>query len=106
MRKLVVILLVLLVSCSAQRQLQNTFVGKDLKFLQENFGQPKTVLKLADEEVYIFETLTELKSTEVSQGRLSLDPIISPKVTKTEIYSFTLKNGVVVKSSLEEKYER
>lgn len=106
MNKWLFFLLVVLVSCSGQRQLQKSFNGRDLSFLKAQFGEPKTVLDTDEGVVYIFEMIKELESTEVSQGKLALDPIITPRVKKTETYFFTFKNNEVIKSRVEERYER
>jgi len=47
MNKVVYILLILIVSvsCSTQRQLRKAFVGKPLSKIEANFGQPKTVIE-------------------------------------------------------------
>ncbi len=108
MSRIIFILLILIVSvsCSTQRQLRKAFVGKPVSKIEANFGQPKTVIEKEGEKLYIFEKTEELQSTEIGQGQLTLDPIITPKVTKTEMYYFTVKNGTVTKARLEEDYKR
>ena len=108
MRKIAFLLLILIVSvsCSTQRQLRKAFVGKPVSKMETNFGQPKTVIEKEGEKLYIFEKTEKLASTEIGQGQLTLDPIITPKVTKTERYYFTVKNGTIIKARFEEDYER
>jgi len=105
-RILLLILVIAAVSCSPQRSLQKAYMGKPQSILTEKFGKPKTILDQGDEKVYIYETITELKSTEISQAKLTLDPMVSPDVQKTERYYFTVKGEKIVKVKLEEEYER
>jgi len=70
------------------------------------FGYPKTILDQGAEKVYVYEIIKNLKSTEIGQGKLTLDPIISPMVQKTERYYFTVKDGKIIDVKLEEEYER
>ena len=103
---LVLIVVVILVSCGSQKQLQKAYLGKSISAITERFGEPKTILQQGMQKTYVFELTKNLESTEVSQGKLSLDPIITPKVKKTERYYFTVENDKVVKTKFEEEYER
>ena len=102
----VIILFFVLVSCGSQRQLQKTYFGKPQSVLEDKFGKPKTVLNHDKEKVLIYEKTEELRSTEIKQGKLTLDPIVSPMVKKTERYYFTIKEGIITKAKFEEEYER
>ena len=81
-------------------------MGKPVSYLGEEFGTPKSVIEKDGGKIFVYEKKEELRSTEINQGKLALDPIIAPKVLKTEIYHFTVKDGIVTKVSLEEEYER
>ena len=105
-RLLYIILLTLMVSCGVQRSLQKTYVGKSQSVLSANFGYPKTVLEHGDEKIYVYEIIKELKSTEISQAKLTLDPMISPSVQKTERYYFTVKDERIIKVKVEEEYDK
>jgi hypothetical protein len=105
-RILIFIFLVTLISCGVQRSLQKAYLGKSQLVLSEKFGNPKTILDYGDEKVYVYEIVKELKSTEISQAKLTLDPMISPMVEKTERYYFTVKDEKIVKVKLEEEYDR
>lgn len=105
-RILVIILIFIAASCSSQKNLQKSFIGKPTSVLKEQFGSPETILDQGDEKVYVYKRIKKLKSTEISQGKLTLDPIISPKVKKTEHFYFTVKNGKIVKVKLEQEYKR
>ena len=94
------------ISCSTQKHLQKSYIGKSSSVLTEDFGRPKTILDRGDEKIYIFEKITELKSTEISQHKLTLDPMVSPRAKKTELFYFTVKDGKITKAKLEETYER
>ncbi len=107
MKRIVLILIIFLsISCSTQRHLQKSYVGKSSSVLTEDFGRPKTILDKGDKKVYIFEKITELKSTEISQHKLTLDPMVSPRAKKTELFYFTVKDGKIIEAKLEEEYER
>jgi len=93
-------------SCGTKRQLQTQFKGKPVTVLTEQFGEPKTILKKENETVYVFEKIKELESTEINQGRLTLDEIVTPKVSKTERYYFTVRDSIIVETRYEEEYER
>ncbi len=107
MRRLYIIIsLVLLVGCGQQRQLQRTYIGQPQKMLEQKFGYPKTILTTDEGEVYVYEVSKKLKSTEIGQGKLTLDPIVSPGVQKTERYYFTVNAGKITSVRLEEEYEK
>lgn len=105
-RLLIVIFLLGIMACSSQKKLQRSYVGKSLTTLETEFGEPKTILDKEEGKVYVFEKTVELRSTEIKQAKLTLDPMITPKVTKTERYYATVKNGVVTAIELEKEYER
>ncbi|MEN8118066.1 MAG: hypothetical protein ABFS16_13865 [Bacteroidota bacterium] len=94
------------VACSAQKQLQKSYIGKPVLELEETLGKPKTVFNQDGGKMYIFERVEKLKSTEISQHKLTLDPMVSPEVTKTERYYVSVKDGIIVKIKAEEAYER
>lgn len=96
----------ILLACGASKQLSKVYVGKPASAVLEKFGQPKVVLDRNEGQVYIYEKVEELRSTEISQGKLTLDPIVTPMVDKTERYYFTIKDSVVVDAKFEEVYER
>jgi hypothetical protein len=105
-RTFIILLFIIAMSCSPQRALQKAYIGKPQSALDKKFGKPKTVLENENEKVYIYEVVEELKSTEISQAKLTLDPMISPMVEKTERYYFTVKAEKIVKVKLEVEYER
>lgn len=102
----ILIILISLLSCSQQRSLQKTFVGKPQSVLSGKFGHPKTVLDRVDEKIYVYEIVKELKSTTINQGKLTMDPMVSPVVEKTERYYFTVKNEKIVAVKVEDEYQR
>lgn len=105
-RILSILFLLCAVSCGTNRQLYKSFSGKPISVANEKFGQPTKVIDKGDEKVYIYEVTKKLGSTEISQGKLTLDPIVTPQVKKTERYYFTVKDGVIVKTKCEEEYNR
>jgi hypothetical protein len=103
---LIIFIPVFLFSCGAQRQLRQSYTGKPVTILHDRFGTPEIVLDEGSDTVYIFQNTEDLRSTEISQGKMTLDPIVSPKARKTERYYFTIKNGIITDARLEEEYER
>jgi hypothetical protein len=95
-----------MVSCSPQRNLQKAYVGKPISVLSGKFGNPKTVFEQENEKIYVYEIVKELKSTTINQGKLSLDPIVSPVVVKTERYYFTVRNDKIIEAKMEDEYQR
>lgn len=95
-----------LVSCGTQQQLKKSFTGKPASVLEPQFGKPVSIIETAGDSVYIFEKTEKLHSAEISQGRLTLDPIVTPIVNKTERFYFTVKNGMIMKTRFEEEYKR
>ncbi|MCK3684344.1 hypothetical protein [Maribellus sp. YY47] len=105
-RFLLLLILVAAMACSPQKKIQRSYVGKPITALLKEMGDPQQVFDNETGKVYIFEKQKALKGTEISQGRLALDPIVTPKVQKTERYYVTVKEGVIVKIKLENEYER
>ena len=106
LRIFVIILLFIAVSCGHQRALQKEYVGKPVSVLSEKYGYPKVILEQENWKVYVYEIVKDLKSTEINQAKLTLDPVVSPMVQKTERYYFTVKNGKITNVKLEEEYDR
>ena len=105
-RILILLLIFIGISCGTKKQLYKQYNGQPVTILEEAFGEPKTILERENEKVYVFEIEKELESTEISQGKLTLDPMVTPKVKKIERYYFTVQNGMITKTKFEEEYER
>ncbi len=105
-RYFILVFIVFLVSCSSQKKLQKTYVGKPQTILSAKFGYPKATFDQGDEKVLVYEIVKDLESTEIQQAKLTLDPIVSPMVQKTERYYFTIRDSVIVKVKKEEEYQR
>ena len=103
---LLLFIIVLSISCSTQKRIKKTFIGEPIAMLQDELGKPKTVLDQKEAKVYIFEKTVELRSTEISQAKLTLDPMISPMVKKFERYYVTVKDEIITNIRFEEEYER
>jgi hypothetical protein len=101
-----ILLFFIVFACGTKKQLQRQFKAQPLSVLKETFGEPKTILEQENGNVYVFERLKKLESTEISQGKLTLDAIISPKVNKIERYYFTVRDSIIVETRYEEEYER
>jgi hypothetical protein len=105
-RFLLILFFLTAVSCGINRQLHKSFSGKPISIASDKFGKPKTIIEKNGEKVYVFEVIKKLESTEIAQGKLTLDPMVTPQVIKTERYYFTVKDRVIVKTKYEEEYER
>lgn len=102
----IMVIFSLLGSCSPQRKLQKAYHGQPVSILKKEYGIPATIIERKNDTIFMYEKVDSLRSTEISQGRLSLDPIITPAVIKTERIYFTVKKGVVTEVSSEDEYER
>jgi len=105
-RVILFFVVVFMLACGTPKKISKQYINKPVTFLKEAFGEPKTVIENVDRHVFIYEIEKELKSTEINQGKLTLDPIITPKVTKITRYYFTVKNDMVISSKFEEEYKR
>ncbi len=103
---LLLLFIVLLVSCGPQRKLQRTYVGKPVSVIETELGKAINSFEKEEGQIYVFEKIIHLKDTEISQHKITLDPIITPKVIKTERYFVTAVDGVISKIKMEEEYER
>ncbi|MCK5729431.1 MAG: hypothetical protein KAH68_00065 [Draconibacterium sp.] len=107
MQRVVLLLMVFFFfSCGTQKKLQKSYVGQPSFVLIENFGNPKVILDRENAKIYVFEKILLLKSTEISQGKLTLDPMVSPMVQKTELFYFTIKDNIITEVKVEEEYKR
>lgn len=105
-RILILLLVVFAISCSPQRKLQKTYLGQPISALESEFGRATTVFDKENGKEYIFENVEYLKSTEISQHKLTLDPMVSPKVKKTSRYYVLVVDGIISKIKFEEEYDR
>lgn len=104
--RITLFLFVVLVACGTQNKISRQYVNKPVTDLKEAFGELKAVIESADGQIYIYEKETELRSTEISQGKSTRDPIITPKAIKITRYYFVVKNDTVVSSKFEEEYKK
>jgi len=105
-RIILLFVVIFITACGAQRKISRQYNNKSVADIKETFGEPKTVIESANGHIFIYEIEKELESTVVSQGKLTLDPIITPKATKITRYYFTVKNDTVISSKFEEEYKR
>lgn len=105
-RLIFIFIVFIVISCTSARQVHKLYLGKPLPEIEAKLGAPVTIIEKNDSKIYVFEELKELKSTEISQGKLTLDPIVTPPVKKTRRYFLTVKDNIVVKTRLEEEYNR
>lgn len=103
---LLVIIALLVFACSPQKKIQKAYFGKPISVMEEEFGKAKAIFDKSEGQEYIFEKEKQLKSTEINQQKFTLDPIITPKVKKTERYSVTVIDGIISKIKYEKEYER
>lgn len=102
----IVVISMVIISCGNQRQLVKSYSGKPASALFKEYGNPITVIGKENDSIFIYEKIEELSGTEISQGKLTLDPIYTPPVTKTTRFYFTISNGVIIDARSEEEYER
>jgi len=91
--------------CGPMRKL-NKYRGQEIKSVIDDLGEPASVIPLSEGKIYIWEKSTTLKSTEIAKGQMTLDPMISPAVIKTEKTVFTTMDGKVVAVKKETEYTR
>jgi len=105
-RILILFTALFIISCSTQRKLQKTYIGKPISAVESEFGKAKTVFEIENGKEYIFEKVEHLKSAEISQHKLTLDPMVTPQAIKTIRYFVTVVDGAITKINIEEEYER
>jgi hypothetical protein len=105
-RLFILVAFISMLSCGTQRSLQKSFLGKPQSVLSGKFGNPKTVFDSEDGKIYVYEIVKELKSATINQGKLTLDPMVSPGVQKTERYYFTVKDDKIVAVKVDDEYQR
>ncbi|MCY1718849.1 hypothetical protein OU798_00755 [Prolixibacteraceae bacterium Z1-6] len=107
MNRIILLLITLIViSCSAQKKLQKSYVGQPVSVMEKEFGKAKTIFEKSEGQEYIFEKVEFLKSTEISQHKITLDPMITPKVKKITHYATLVRDGIIVEINVDEEYER
>lgn len=100
------LLSVLLMACSPHKKLARHYIGKTLQEINRELGPSKTVFKKQDYDLYIFEKQKHLKATKIDQGKITLDKMVTPPVTKTERYYVTVKNDTIQAIRYEKVYNR
>ena len=97
------IVLLFFIGCGNIRHLKK-LEGEKIEVVEKEYGKPDSIIPISDGQLYIYKKTKNLKSAEINQGQLSLDPMVTPKVTKTEKIVFTVKNGVVKNIKREIEY--
>ena len=103
---IILFLLVFSLACNTQKKFQKSYIGQPLTELEKELGKPTTVFEKNNGNMYVFEKKEKLKSAEISQHKLTLDPMVSPEALKTSRYYVTVVDGVITKIKIEEEYER
>lgn len=109
MKRFFIVVLIALSACGIQSQLNRTFTGKDLAFIEEQLRMKVSHISQIENGLSkaVFVKTESLRSTTINQGQGTLDPIRSPSVDKTEYFIFILdENGQVIKSEYNKEYER
>src|SRR5690606_37427950 len=91
----ILLIISFMVSCSSNRKLQKSYSGKPVSILKKEYALPSTIIERKSDTIFIYEKIDSLRSTEISQGRLTLDPIVTPAVVKTERFYFTVEKGII-----------
>lgn len=105
-RLFIVLLAVFAFACGPEKSLQKKYVGENVSAMEMEFGKPTAVFNNGNSYTYMFEKVTDLKSTEISQHKITLDPMVSPEVIKTQNCTVTVVDGIIKKIVLDEEYER
>lgn len=84
------------------------FIGSDKIQLDHYFGQRGSIVSLKNEKKYVVYTKNKfLRSSAISKGETTLDPMVTPSVEKNEKYIFYLdKNDKVIECKVETSYQR
>ncbi len=105
-RILLFVLLIFMISCGPLHKLHKTYIGQPLSSMEDEYGKAKSIFEKNGETLYIFEKTEYLKSTEISQHKLTLDPMVTPEAKKIMHYYVTVKDGIISNIKLESEYER
>ncbi len=100
-----ILLVVLIAGCGVQSRI-NKMKGHTVSSMLQELGKPTTIIPRASDSVYVYEIKKELASTEINKGALTLDPMVTPTVEKTDKYIFVVKSGYVVETRHEKTYIR
>jgi hypothetical protein len=94
-------------SCSIERNLEKQYVGKDLSFLEEQYGEKPVIIQLSEtKKMAVYEQTKSLKGTTINQGETTLNPMSSPAVTQKERTIFYLdQNNRITSCKFERTYE-
>ncbi|HQN94275.1 MAG TPA: hypothetical protein PLQ09_09145 [Prolixibacteraceae bacterium] len=100
--------LLFLAGCSTSARLSKKYTGKGIEVLYREMGNPvNTVVLENGNRIFEYEKETFVRQTEISTGRGTLDPRISPSYSKVEIYLFEIdKEGVIVRTAYKKQIEK
>jgi hypothetical protein len=96
------------VSCSVTTNLSQKYVGRGVEVLYKEKGTPSTVAKLDNgNKLFTYVKETIVRETEISTGRGTLDPRISPSFIKIETYCFEVNaNGIIVQTDYKKRIQK
>ncbi|MGQ8335465.1 hypothetical protein ACUNWD_02870 [Sunxiuqinia sp. A32] len=109
MKKILPLLLIVLFSCSVHSQLNRTFMGKDIQYIEKNLKMKANKVQNLDNGLsrVIFIKEKDLGSSTIAKGEGTLDPMTTPPVSKKEYYTFILDNeGKVIRTDYQKEYEK
>jgi hypothetical protein len=101
----VLFVLVIAFSCSTTSKLRK-FEGKPIQSVMDAMGKPARIGAFSSDSLFIYENKEVLRGAEISKGQTTLDPMITPAVTKSEIMIFRVKGGIVTEVRKEIEYTR
>ncbi|HKM92220.1 MAG TPA: hypothetical protein VJY41_01075 [Prolixibacteraceae bacterium] len=99
------LLIVLLMSCNVEKQIERKYEGEGREMVLHDFGEPQKVVDMGNGiERFIYIKETYIRETEIGIGKGTLDPRISPAFIKEETWRFDIDaKGQVVGSNYEKR---
>ncbi len=95
-------------ACSVSQKVSSKYKGKGVEILYKELGSPKSVTEMDNgNKLFVYEKETIVRSTEISTGRGTLDPRISPAYSKVETFLFEVNSeGLIIDTGYEKRIEK
>ena len=103
--RIILIFLVLAAGCSTLSKLKR-YEGKPIQSVIDTMGKPSAIAAFSGDSLFIYKNEKLLQGAEINKGQTTLDPMVTPSVTKSETLIFRVKGGVVINVKKEIEYNR
>jgi hypothetical protein len=104
---LILLVIVVLSSCTIKNKLSRRYEGKSEQFLIEKMGKPTMIYQEGKGKTDVYEKKTRLRKTQINTGSYQYDRFESPESIKIEIYRFFINpSGIVKDVKYDYRYER